>query len=171
VEIWIAHPFSSSPTATWVEVDDGRGWWAPCLWCALGIAVLVAPPRVVIHARLGGEGRETRIELRDGRLVSEEIVVHVALPVRLAWNNVVHWCATVLPFARAEDVPSWCTRHGIAQGDIVSLGRLLALAREWYGGYLREDWRKWTLDEARTIFQRVGLAADVWSIPTGGSRF
>src|ERR1051325_10480328 len=39
-EVWVAHPFSLSPTATWVE-GSRRGWWAPCLWCAFGIAALL----------------------------------------------------------------------------------------------------------------------------------
>jgi hypothetical protein len=47
--IWVAHPFSATPTATWVE-DGARGWWAPCLWCALGIAALCAPAATDPHA-------------------------------------------------------------------------------------------------------------------------
>jgi hypothetical protein len=141
------------------------------MWCSMGVAVLAAADRVVIHTRLGGESTEARIELRDGRLVSDDLVVHFAMPVRSAWNNVVHWCATVLPFARAEDVPAWSARHGIPRGDVVPLGRVLELARPWYGGHLREDWRKWTLDEAQAIFQRVGLGGEVWSLPVGDARF
>jgi len=26
-------------------------------------------------------------------------------------NNVIHYCSTVLPFERHEDVADWCTRH------------------------------------------------------------
>ena len=29
-EPWVIHPFSASPTATWVESGD-RGWWATCM--------------------------------------------------------------------------------------------------------------------------------------------
>ncbi len=169
-EIWIAHPFVASPTGTWVDAGDGRGWWAPCMWCALGIAVLAAP-NAIIHARLGAEAQPARIALRDGSLVGDELFVHFALPVRNAWNNVAHWCATVLPFARREDVSPWCARHGVPCGDVVPVGKVLELARAWYGGYLRDDWRKWTLDEARAIFERVGLGGDTWSLPVGGGRF
>jgi hypothetical protein len=93
-EIWIAHPFAASPTGTWVDAGDGRGWWAPCVWCALGISVLAAP-NATIHARLGGEAREVRIELRGGEPASDEPFVHFALPVRVAWDNVVSRCSTV----------------------------------------------------------------------------
>jgi ribosomal protein S18 acetylase RimI-like enzyme len=169
-DIWVAHPFSASPTATWVEAADERGWWAPCLWCAMGIAVLVAPDAVV-HARLGGQSKAVRIELRGGQLVSEDLLVHFALPVREAWNNVVHYCATVLPFAGIEDVARWSSLHGIPRGDAVPLAQVLELARQWYGGYLRDSWRKWTLDEARALFRRVGLDGDTWSVPLGERGF
>lgn len=50
---WVIHPFSLSPTATWVQADQ-RGWWAPCIWCALGVAALVGQD-VVVHCRIGAE--------------------------------------------------------------------------------------------------------------------
>src|SRR5436305_14253815 len=39
-EPWLVHPFSTTPTAHWVKGADGD-WWAPCIWCAFGIATLV----------------------------------------------------------------------------------------------------------------------------------
>jgi L-amino acid N-acyltransferase YncA len=170
LEVWIAHPFSASPSAVWVAASDGRGWWAPCLWCAAGIVALGAGD-ATLHARLGGEARDVRIEVRDGRLASADLAVHFALPVRRAWDNVVHWCATVAPFDQDADVSRWCARHGASRGDVVPLSRVLELGREWYGGHLRADWRKWTLGEARAIFERVGLRGEVWSLPAGDERF
>ena|ERR1700677_4805691 len=38
-EPWVIHPFSLSPTATWVQQGE-QGWWAPCIWCGFGIAAL-----------------------------------------------------------------------------------------------------------------------------------
>src|SRR5258707_785686 len=51
-EPWVIHPFSLSPTATWVQQGE-RGWWAPCIWCGFGIAAL-AGGSAVIHGRIGG---------------------------------------------------------------------------------------------------------------------
>ena len=89
LEVWIAHPFSCSPTATWVAVGD-RGWWALCMWCAPGIAALVGGDPT-IHARLGGEAQAVAIT------AASQLVVHFARPPRDAWSNVIHYCATVLP--------------------------------------------------------------------------
>src|ERR1700735_2062340 len=52
-EPWLIHPFSLSPTLNWVETDS-MGWWAPCIWCALGIATLTGG-EVRIEIRLGAE--------------------------------------------------------------------------------------------------------------------
>src|SRR5260370_40824783 len=49
-EPWVIHPFSLSPTATWVQQGE-QGWWAPCIWGGFGIAALAggnagSPPRM-----------------------------------------------------------------------------------------------------------------------------
>ena len=166
--IWIAHPFSASPTAVWVDRGD-RGWWAPCLWCAFGIVTLAAP-RATIHTRFGGESEPAVIEVADG-VITPPVHVHFALPPREAWDNVVHWCATVLPFRDASDVDGWCARHAIPRGELVPIDQVQALARAWYGRHLDEDWRKWTTTEARAIFASVGLQAAHWALPSSGERF
>jgi hypothetical protein len=111
--IWVAPPFSASPTGVWVA-SGPRGWWAPCMWCAMGIVVLAAPD-AAIHVRLGGERQEARIVVQNGQLASEDLPVHFAVPARDAWNNVIHYCATVLPFERVEAVKGWCERHALPQ--------------------------------------------------------
>jgi len=166
-EVWIAHPFSASPTAVWVDRGD-RGWWAPCLWCALGIVTLAAP-RATIHTRFGGEAEPCVLEIADA--IAPAISVHFAYPARDAWHNVVHWCASVLPFRDAAAVPIWCARHAIPRGDIVPGDRVLALARAWYGRHLDEDWRKWTTTEAQQIFASVGLTGAHWALPSSPERF
>ncbi|WP_394826953.1 alkylmercury lyase family protein [Pendulispora albinea] len=165
LDVWIAHPFSASPTAVWVAEGE-RGWWAPCMWCALGVAVLAAP-NATIHARIGGEHEPVQIQLHDGAVAedSSSLGVHFAVPLRDAWANVVHFCSTVLPFRSAADVERWCERHRIAQGAVVPVAQALDLARAWYGHHLDRDWRKWTLQEAQAIFERVGLTGPFFRLP------
>ncbi len=167
-DVWIAHPFSASPTAVWVA-GGARGWWAPCLWCAAGIVALAAPA-ATIHARYAGEHEAAAIEVRDGAATCD-LVVHFALPPRDAWRNVVHWCQAVLPFRRAEDVAPWCDRHGLPLGAIVPWSQVLALGRAWYGRHLDEDWRKHTIAEAQAIFDRLGLVGDFWRLPVSDRPF
>lgn len=161
--VWIAHPFSASPTATWVEAG-ARGWWAPCLWCALGIAAL-AGEDVQIHTQLAGERDRIAIAVpRDGAL-TDELVVHFARPPRDAWDNVVHFCAMVLAFRDARAIDAWSARHGLPRGEAVPLAQVRELARRWYGGHAAADWRKHTIAEARQIFAAAGLTGPFWDLP------
>jgi hypothetical protein len=168
-EVWVAHPFSASPTSVWVDAGE-RGWWAPCLWCATGISALAAPT-ATIHTRYAGEQEEVQISIRDHVLTSEPLLVHFSIPPRDAWRNVIHWCSTVLPFRDSTQVARWCERHGLARGAEVPLDRVIALGRAWYGRHLDETWRKWTTREAQDIFDRVGLTGDFWRLPVSDAPF
>jgi hypothetical protein len=164
---WIVHPFSLSPTNVWVA-GARDGWWAPCLWCALGIAALVPPP-LTIHARIGGEAEPIAIEIdHTGFVVGGDLLVHFALPPRRAWDNVIHFCATVQPFRSSQERDHWCARHGIPVGALVTLPQLQALARRWYGSHLERDWHKWSTAEAQQIFASVGLDGDFWALDRHG---
>lgn len=64
-EPWIVHPFSLTPTINWITAETGS-WWAPCIWCALGVAVLVAGS-THIHTRYGAEAEPLVIEVINGQ--------------------------------------------------------------------------------------------------------
>jgi hypothetical protein len=162
-EVWIAHPFSLSPTAVWVARGD-RGWWAPCLWCGYGIQALVGP--VDITVRLGGES-ETLVLAGAPRA---DVIAHVPLPPRRAWDNVTHFCASLLPFADEAALDAWCARHRAPRGAALPLAQLDALARRWYGRHLDADWVKWTPAEAAAIFAEVGLTGAFWALDAGAER-
>jgi hypothetical protein len=49
--------------------------------------------------------------------------------------------------------------------------RVYDFARVWYGRHLDEDWRKWTTDEARAIFERFGLTGPIWQLAASSARF
>jgi len=166
-EVWIAHPFSLSPTAVWVD-DGARGWWAPCLWCAFGVHALVGED-VVVHTRLGGEGAPVMIDVRGG--VASDLVAHFPLPPRRAWDNVHHFCAMLLPFRTEDEIDVWCARHRLPRGVALPLPQLFALAHRWYGGHLAPDWVKHTPDQAAAIFEEIGLVGEFWELAPGASRF
>ena len=168
-DVWIAHPFALSPTATWVA-GAARGWWAPCLWCAFGVHALVGED-VVVHTRLGGEVGDVRLRVRDGGPLETELVAHFPMPPRRAWDNVHHFCGMLLPFASEAQVDLWCARHRLPRGEVLSMPQLYALARRWYGGHLARDWVKHTPDEAAAIFEEIGLVGEFWDLDRGGARF
>jgi hypothetical protein len=166
-EPWIVHPFSSTPTLNWIE---GRraGWWAPCVWCAFGVAALVKG-EVRIHTRLGAESEPIIIPAAGGVPTgSDDLVVHFAIPPANAWDNVHQHCALVLPFRSAREIREWCERHRQSQGEVVPLAQVARLAQVWYGSHAAPDWHKWTIAEAQQIFQEVGLTSAFWDL--GGKR-
>lgn len=169
-EPWIVHPFSLTPTINWIEGKE-YGWWAPCVWCALGVAALVRG-KVQVHTRYGGEAESLVIPVVDGQLVGfEEVVVHFAIPPSKAWDNVHQHCSMVLPFRRADDIGTWCKRHSLPHGEAVPLHQVVRLAQLWYGSHANSDWRKWTLAEAQTIFHQAGLISEFWELRVRSGKF
>jgi hypothetical protein len=166
---WVIHPFSLSPTATWVQAGR-RGWWAPCIWCALGVAALVGDD-VVIHSRIGGEAEDLDLNVCGGIVREDSIVTHFAVPLHKAWDNVHHYCTTVLPFSSEAEVEAWSRRHALPRGAVVPIAQVAALARIWYGKHADRDWEKWSIAEAQEIFRRVGLTGPFWALtPDAGGK-
>jgi hypothetical protein len=167
---WVIHPFSLTPTATCVE-SSTHTWWAPCVWCGLGVATL-AGGDVRLHTRVGGESEPVVITLKDGQTVNgNQCCTHFAIRPRDAWNNVHAHCAMLLPFHSPRDAAAWASRHRLPFGEVISLEQTADLARRWYGRHADPDWKKWTIQEAQGIFQAVGLRSDFWQLGGGAGRF
>jgi len=167
--VWMIHPFATSPSNTWIHKEHG-GWWAPCMWCALGVAVLVGG-KVTIHARIGGEAEAVQIPVDDGYPDDTEIYAHFALPPKHVWDNVHHYCAMLLPFRGEQQIDDWSARHGLPRGEAVPIEQVAALARAWYGKHAEPDYRKWTPEEAQKIFSDVGLKGAFWELDSDSDRF
>jgi hypothetical protein len=167
--IWVAHPFANFPTGHVLRRGD-RVWWSNCAWCSLGAAQLLGG-EISIFAPLDGEERQVELRVHDGRLLDDGYVVHFPVPMTRAWDNVIYTCSTMLTFESPEAVEDWCARHHMAMGDVQPIATVADLAAVWYGRHLDRDWRKWTVDEARAIFERFGLSHEIWRLPDGDERF
>ncbi len=86
-EILMAEPFSAVPTAFFVEVGK-RGWWGNCIWDALGILAMLPEDGQVLTA-CGCCNDAMRVEIRNGSLIDASGCVHMALPPKDWWKNVV----------------------------------------------------------------------------------
>jgi hypothetical protein len=86
-ELWRAAPFSCIPTAFPVTVGK-QSWFGNCIWDALGIsATLNEDAR--IGASCGCCNLDMPIEIRRGKLRAEEGVIHIAVPAREWYRDVV----------------------------------------------------------------------------------
>ena len=169
-EPWLVHPFSTTPTLNYVESERGS-WWAPCLWCAFGVATLVGG-HCRIHTRYGAEAEPLVIDVAGGVPVNQrEVVVHFAVPPARAWENVHRHCALVLPFRSAREIGAWCARHGVTMGEAVRLEQVALLAMAWYGDHANPQWRKWSVTEAQALFHGAGLNSSFWDLPVASGKF
>jgi len=170
IEPWVIHPFSLTPTLNFIESAD-RGWWAPCIWCAMGVAHLVGG-KVKIHTRIGAESEAVVIDVVNGVSVSKlDLKVHFAIPPSRAWNNVHEHCSMVLPFHSESQADDWCHRHGLPKGRLVSLMQVSDLAGAWYGSHSSPNWHKWSMVEAQQIFEQSGFVGDFWNLGSTAGGF
>jgi hypothetical protein len=63
----------------------------------------------------------------------DNIVMHFAVPLRRAWDNVHHYCATVLPFRSEGDIDAWSRRHAIPKGAVVPIVQVAELGQRFLG--------------------------------------
>lgn len=168
-EVWVVHPFSTSPAlfAVWAGREV---WWASCAWCAMGVAALIGRD-CRLTSTLGGHGERVDLEVREGEITPDDLLIHFPVPMARAWDNVVHTCSTMLLFTDEAEIDRWCARHGFERGDVRRVGDFWPFAREWYGGHLSEAWTKVSLGRARELFERHGLDGPIWSLDEGGERF
>lgn len=90
-EILMAEPFSAIPTPFTVKVGE-RSWWGNCIWDALGIPAMLkdmSQDAQVITA-CGCCGEAMTLDIHDDKLQQLDAgVVHLAIPPREWWNDVV----------------------------------------------------------------------------------
>lgn len=57
------------------------------------------------------------------------------------------------------------------RGDIQPIARVWDFAQAWYGNHLNPAWKKWSVEEARAIFERFGFTGATWNVPASPARF
>jgi len=85
-EVWMALPFSATPTPFRVESGD-RAWFANCAWDMFGIPVLMrCDARAITTCEDCAAPIVYRIE--GGQLLDPHGVVHFAVPAAQWWNDI-----------------------------------------------------------------------------------
>ena len=161
LEPWVVHPFALAAGGCWVETAE-RGYWANCLYCALGIAACLDRD-AIITTRLGGERQTIEVKVRDRKLANHsDLLFHLSTPVAQWWDNVIFACASFQPFRNGAEIDDWCRRHALPRGHVMTLEALWPFARDWYGDYIRKPWRKRSTAENRALFARHSLLEPFW---------
>jgi hypothetical protein len=168
-EIWACHPFCAAPTNFWVR-NARHGWWGNCAWCSMGVVALLESDATVTTS-LGGESKQVSVDIVDGVVSRDDLLVHFPIPMQHAWDNVVYTCSNMLVFDTEEAIDSWCARHRMPRGDAQPLTKISEFARVWYGRHRDPAWKKWSAAEAKEIFARFGLTGPTWEVPDTEERF
>lgn len=86
-ELWRAAPFSCIPTAFPVTVGK-KSWFGNCIWDALGIPAMLGKD-ARIGASCGCCNYDMPVEIRKGKLRTGEGLIHIAVPAREWYKDVV----------------------------------------------------------------------------------
>ena len=86
-ELWRAAPFSCIPTGFPVRVGK-KSWFGNCIWDALGIPASLNKD-ATIGASCGCCNFDMPIEIVRGKLRSAEGIIHIAVPARHWYRDVV----------------------------------------------------------------------------------
>ena len=168
-EVWVIHPFALAPTPFLVKSKRGQ-WWGNCAWCSFGVAALLNED-CTITTNSGAYDEKITIQISDGQIDQPDLYVHFPIPMSQAWDNVIYTCSTMLLFRTEEEVSNWSKRHNIPMGDIQTARNIWEFSKKWYGNHLDENWKKWTTEEAISLFKEFGLTHDVWNIESRQTRF
>lgn len=84
--LWMANPFSATPTAYPVDTPRGR-FWANCAWDALGVPAILGIDGWT-EAHCAGSGAPLSFGVRDGRREGDDALIHLVVPPRDAWVDI-----------------------------------------------------------------------------------
>ena len=168
-KVWVIHPFSLSPTNFYVKTQNGE-WWGNCAWCSLGVAALLKDD-VKIITTIGAETKQIEINIIDGEIQEKNYFIHFPIPMKNAWDNVIYTCSNMLVFENETQIEEWTKKHNISKGDIQPIEKIWNFSKKWYGNHLNPNWKKWTIEEAKEIFNEFDLKNKIWQVEDSNERF
>lgn len=168
-KVWVIHPFSLSPTNFYVKTQNGE-WWGNCAWCSLGVAALLKDD-VKIITTIGAETKQIEINIIDGEIQEKNYFIHFPIPMKNAWDNVIYTYSNMLVFENETQIEEWTKKHNISKGDIQPIEKIWNFSKKWYGNHLNPNWKKWTIEEAKEIFNEFDLKNKIWQLEDSNERF
>ncbi len=70
----------------------------------------------------------------------------------------------MLLFRDEEHVDRWCEARDLSRGAVITVEQTWRLARGWYKGKLKPDWRRHTLEETESLLRSAGLTTPFWNL-------
>lgn len=70
----------------------------------------------------------------------------------------------MLLFRSEEHLDRWLEDPSRPRGERLTLEQQWDLARSWFAGRHRPEWKKRSADEAESVFRGAGLTSDFWRL-------
>jgi len=168
----MAHPFSAAPMGFVVGADGpaasgyagDRLWWGGCAWDSFGIGAALGEA-VVIRTQCPGCGRTLEERAGPATPPSQHLVVHLPVPARRWWDDVVAACTNIRLFCDRSHVEDWARSAPDPPGEVIPSHTMWRLAQVWYGNRLDPDWSPRPLPAAQSLLGQCGLTGDFWQLP------
>lgn len=155
LDVWLAPPFSATPTIHHVTIGE-RKLWAACAWTALGACAMLGPGR--IHSLYGGEDAPFDLDVDEGgpRPLGDTCL-HFAVPVRRWAESLGYASATTLFFPSPDAEADWLDRTRLPAGRVVPLEQAWRLAQAVFGKGADPGAHMRHRSEMDAVFRSVGL--------------
>jgi len=86
--IRMANPFSCIPTDFKVHAN-GKTYYANCAWDMLGIPAALHSDNAVIKAKFTESNELVNLEIKDGKVTNEDLLVHFPVPFTHWYDDLV----------------------------------------------------------------------------------
>ena len=84
----MANPFSGIPTDFKVHAN-GKTYYANCAWDMLGIPAALHSDNAVIEAKFTESNELVNLEIKDGKVTNEDLLVHFPLPFARWYDDLI----------------------------------------------------------------------------------
>ncbi|MDH2430699.1 organomercurial lyase [Sphaerisporangium sp. TRM90804] len=158
--IVMAHPWSAVPLG-FVVAGRRAKWWGGCAWDSFAIPALVGE-ECLVATHCPGCGRALALDVCPGEPPTSDLMAHFLVPIPRMWDDVMFACGHQALFCSEEHVGRWLRVTRSPRGALLDMRTLWLLATRWYTGRLTKEYRRRTPDEARALFQELGLAGPFW---------
>jgi alkylmercury lyase-like protein len=163
-EIRVYNPFCVERTDFFVTAA-GRIWFAIDAWDAMGIPAALGESGVIeTHCADCNEALVVEVDADGGTELQTWTVMQVGVPARDFWKDIDYTMSTILLFHSEEHAERWRERAKPPASSVLAIEQAAGLAHAWYRNKLDADWRRFTTEEAETIFDVLGLDAEFWRL-------
>jgi hypothetical protein len=164
-EVFFARPFATFKNHYPITVDGKQKWYGECAVEACGISNMFPGAEVAVNSVCRRTGDPIELIMRSGELVDyspKTLKVHVGVPLRNFFDDVVGWCDYNSFFSSEEAARDWQEKHLEVKGIIRSPEEIAALVSNVIGCRLPYDYQL-TFPITKTLrnLKRYGLSRPV----------